>query len=60
MKKITAVNGCISDLIAILRTVQEDYCDLPVAIGGQTVVNMYWDEENGYLVLDDNPNLEEG
>ena len=59
MKKITAVNGCISDLIAILQTVQEDYGNLPVSIGGQTIVNMYWDNENGYLVLDDDANLEE-
>lgn len=59
MKKITAVNGSLSDLIAVLQTVQEDYCDMNVSVGGVQPIQIYWDDENGAIVLDDDANLGE-
>lgn len=59
MKKITAVNGSISDLINVLNTVQEDYCDMNIAVCGVQPIQIYWDNEHGTIVLDDNPDLEE-
>ena len=59
MKKITAVNGGVSDLIAVLQTILEDYCDMNVSVCGVMPIQIYWDDDNGVIVLDDNPNLEE-
>ena len=59
MKKITAVNGGVSDLIAVLGTVLEDYCDMNVSVCGVMPIQIYWDDDNGYIVLDSNPDLED-
>ena len=59
MKKITAVNGSLSDLIAILQTVLEDYGDMDVTVCGVMPIQIYYDSEHCGIVLDDDPHLEE-
>ena len=59
MKKITEVNGSVSDLIAVLQEIQKEYCDMHVAVCGVYPIQIYWDMDNGAIILDDQDGLEE-
>ena len=59
MKKITEVNGSISDLIAVLQEIQKEYCDIQVAVCGVQPIQIYWDMDNGAIILDSEDDLEE-
>lgn len=59
VKKITAVNGNLSDLINVLNTVLEDYGDMEVVVCGVRPINIYHADDVGAILLDDNANLEE-
>ena len=59
MRKITAVNGNLSDLVAVLNTVLQDEGDMDVTVCGAMPIHIYCDDKNHGIILDSEGNLEE-
>lgn len=59
MKKVCAVNGSVSDLVKVLNGILEDYCDMNISVCGVMPVQVYWDDNNGTIILDNNADLED-
>lgn len=59
MKKIAEVNGHVSLLIEELQNVYGKYGDVEVTVCGVQPIQIYLDDENGVIVLDENADLED-
>lgn len=58
IRKVTAVNGNLSDLINALNEVLKDCGDMEVTVCGVRPINIYHADGMNAIVLDDDSNLE--